>query len=208
MAFGLGDRERTALLVMDLQNDVVNPKSEVSQKLGFAKAVEQSGMLPKLKHLIEAFRAAKLPVVHVVVDFSEGKSFQMPTRGKFIEAIKTIGPMLEKDSWGGQIHDDFQPLPGEPVIRKPFFSAFAGTNLHEVLRSRDVSQLVLTGVTTDFVVDSTSWSASDLGYDVIVPRDACACATEQAHEDTLSRLAARADITDVDSIVAALQEKR
>lgn len=208
MSFDLGDCAHTALLVMDLQNDVVNPQSEVAQKLGFAKAVQESGMLDKLKQLIDAFRAAGLPVIHVVVDFSESKSFQTPTRGQFIQNIKKIGPMLEKDSWGGQIHEDFTPQPGEPVIRKPFFSAFAGTSLHEILRSRDVSQLVLTGVSTDFVVDSTSWSASDLGYDVIIPRDACACVTEKIQEETLQRLAARADITDVDSIIAAVEDQR
>jgi nicotinamidase-related amidase len=204
MAFDLGNSAKTALLVMDLQNDVVNPDSKIAQKLGFAKAVEESGVLNNIKRLLEAFRAAKLPVIHVVVDFSESKAFQKPHRGQFIKAIESFGPMLEKDSWGGQIHDDFMPGPDEPVIRKPFFSAFSGTKLHEVLRARDISQLILTGVTTDFVIDSTSWSASDLGYDVIVPRDACVCADSDTHENAIKRLAARADITDTASIVEAI----
>ena len=205
MPFDLGNTAKTALVVMDLQNDVVNPNSEIAQKLGFAKAVEESRVLDNIKRLLDAFRGAKLPVVHVVVDFSESKAFQKPHRGQFIKAIESFGSILEKDSWGGQIHEDFVPAEGEPVIRKPFFSAFSGTNLHEVLRSRDISQLILTGVTTDFVVDSTSWSASDLGYDVIVPRDACVCANIADHENAIKRLAARADITDTASIIEAIR---
>lgn len=205
MAFDLGDIRRTALIVMDLQNDVVNLRSPVAQKLGFAKAVEEAGVLDNIKRLLEAFREAELTVIHVVVDFSKSKVFQKPKRGRFIKGIESIGPMLEQGTWGGDIHEDFTPLAGEPVIRKPFFSAFAGTDLHEVLRSRDISQLILTGVSTDFVVDSTSWSASDLGYDVIVPADGCVCSDSKIQENALERLAARADITDVDSIIQAMR---
>jgi nicotinamidase-related amidase len=85
------------------------------------------------------------------------------------------------------------------------FSSFAGTNLHEVLRGKNITQLVMVGVATDFVVDATSWSASDLGYDVIVVSDGCCSNNVAAHEDALKRMAARADIADSATLLGALR---
>lgn len=206
MAFDLGDKQKTALVVMDMQNDIVSDRSEIARHLGFAEMVTKSGVIGHIKRLLEAFRQAKLPVVHVVVDFSVGKQFQMPHRGHFFRAIAGAGPMLAKGTWGGEIHEELTPAPGEPVVPKALFSAFGGTDLHKILRDRDVSQLVLVGVATEFVVDSTSWSASDLGYDVIVPRDGCSSANVEAHENALQRMAARADIVDVAALVEAVKE--
>lgn len=203
MAFELGDKHKTALLVMDMQNDIVHERAELAQKMGFAQMVKEGGIIDNIRSLLEGFRAAKMPVVHVVVDFSASKMFQMPHRGYFFQAVGNE-PILQKGTWGGAIHEDLTPMADEPIVGKGLFSSFAGTNLHEVLRSRDVTQLVMAGVATDFVVDATSWSASDLGYNVIVISDGCCSNSMAAHEDALKRLAARADIVDSATLLANL----
>jgi nicotinamidase-related amidase len=144
-------------------------------------------------------------VIHIIVDFSVGKQFQMPNRGQFFKAVTGGNPILQKGTWGGQIHDDLKPAAGEPVIGKSIFSSFASSDLHETLRARNITQLILTGVATEFVVDSTSWAASDLGYNVIVARDGCCGQNAKEHEDAIRRMAARADITTTDELIAALR---
>ncbi|MBF6569712.1 MAG: cysteine hydrolase [Candidatus Binataceae bacterium] len=205
MAFQLGDKTKTALLIMDMQNDIVHEKSAMAQHMGFAQTVRDSGVVKNIRRLLDASRAANISVVHIVVDFSVGKQFQMPDRGQFFKAITGGAPMLQKGTWGAQIHDDLAPAAGEQVIGKSMFSAFASSNLHEVLRARNVTQLILTGVATEFVVDSTSWNASDLGYNVIIPRDGCCGQTLKEHEDAIRRMAARADISSTDELIAALR---
>jgi nicotinamidase-related amidase len=205
MAIELGDKTKTALLVMDMQNDIVHENSTMAQQMGLAKTIKEAGVIKNIHRLMEASRAAKILVAHIVVDFSVGKQFQMPHRGHFFQAVTGGPPVLQKGTWGGQIHDDVAPATGEPVIAKSIFSAFASSNLHEVLRARDINQLILTGVATDFVIDSTSWDASDLGYNVIVPRDGCCAQNVKEHEAALSRLAARADISSIDELIAALR---
>jgi nicotinamidase-related amidase len=205
MGFDLGDAQKTALVILDMQNDIVSERSEIARRLGFAEMVTRSGVVGNIRRLLDAFRAARLPVVHVVVDFTVSRQFQMPHRGQVFQAIASAGPMLAKGTWGGEIHEDLTPAAGEPVVPKAMFSAFGGTDLHQILRQRDVSQLILVGVATEFVVDATSWSASDLGYDVIIPRDGCSSANPEAHENALQRMAARADIVDVATLTEALR---
>jgi nicotinamidase-related amidase len=205
MAFQVGDKSKTALLVMDMQNDIVHENSQIAQHMGFARTVKESGVVGNIRRLLDACRAYGVAVIYIVVDFSVGKQFQMPKRGQFFKSITGGPPILQKGTWGAQIHDDLKPQAGEPIVGKSIFSAFASSNLHELLRARDIRQLILTGVATEFVVDSTSWDASDFGYDVIVPRDACCSTSSQAHEDAIRRMEARADISTVDELIASLR---
>ena len=62
-------------------------------------------------------------------------------------------------------------MPGEPVIDKPGKGAFHATDLHSILQHRGISQLVVTGVTTEVCVNTTVREANDRGYDCLVPED-------------------------------------
>ncbi|MGF7236821.1 MAG: cysteine hydrolase family protein [Frankia sp.] len=73
-----------------------------------------------------------------------------------------------------QIHPLLAPVGDEPVLGKTTLSAFASTNLHEVLQTAGVGRLIVAGVATSGTVLSTTRWAVDIGYEVTVCADACA----------------------------------
>ncbi len=198
------DTKTTALLVMDMQNAIVHENSPVAQQMGFAQIVKESGVIPNIRSLLDACRQAKMAVFHIIVDFEVSKQFQAPKRGHFFQSIAHAVDLFKRGSWGFEIHEALQPLPDEPVVPKTFFSSFASSDLHERLRGKGITDVILTGVATDFVVDSTCWNAADLGYSVIVASNCCCTASQEEHEATLKKMTARADVASSKDIIAAL----
>jgi nicotinamidase-related amidase len=85
------------------------------------------------------------------------------------------------DGMQDQIHPLVAPMAGEPVLGKKSLSAFATTNLDEMLRQAGIGHLVIAGVATSGTVLSTTRWAVDIGYQVTVCADACADPDPEAH---------------------------
>jgi nicotinamidase-related amidase len=81
-----------------------------------------------------------------------------------------------------------QPKPGETVISKSRFSAFAGTGLADQLHAQGIDTLVLAGLTTECCVAATAWSGFEQDFHVFIAADACAAYEEDLHFSTLEAL--------------------
>ena len=75
---------------------------------------------------------------------------------------------------GVSLYSSIRPLPGEAVVRKHYPNAFRETNLLELLRTDEVSRLVICGMMTHMCIDATTRAACDDGFECIVVTDACA----------------------------------
>lgn len=87
---------------------------------------------------------------------------------------------------GWDIVPEVYPIEGEPIIDKPGKGAFYGTDLDLILRTRGITHVVLTGITTDVCVHTTMREANDRGYECLLLSD-CTGATD--HDNYLTALA-------------------
>ena len=109
------------------------------------------------KRLLESFRVAGEPVVHV--------------RHLWDEEEATF---MRPGTDGVEIHESVTPLDGETVISKQHPNSFRDTLLEDELRQAGVDELVVCGMMTSMCVDATVRAAVDLGFDTTVAHDACA----------------------------------
>jgi nicotinamidase-related amidase len=136
----------------------------------FWAAVENSSKI------LKACRAKGTHVVHV--------HLESPTHNPLHTAKvnRKIGLIVPPASEECESLDQVKPLPDELIINKTNGGAFSGTNLDFILRNMDIQSLITVGFLTDECVAASVYHASDLGYDVLLVRDACATHRNEAHE--------------------------
>jgi nicotinamidase-related amidase len=202
------DKKKTALMVMDLQKHMVDEQSPLAQHAGFAEMVKKTGLIQRVRKVMDAARTAGMPVITVKVDFSAGNFPHYPARGEFckiIAAENDDGQVLRPGVWGYDTVEEVAPREGDPVVLKRHMSAFAGSNLDEVLRARGITDIALTGVATSYVVTATNWSALNYGYSCIVIEDCCTTHNDEAQAAAINTLRAIADICTAEEFIRAIQ---
>jgi len=171
---------RTALLIIDMQNDICHAD-------GRAFMPDAAHKAPVVSAILDAFREAREPVIHVIrsyrTDTWDVERFRVPA----FQADR--GWAIEK-SWGQQPLDRLAPERGEPVVVKQRFSAFAFTELDLLLRRAGVTKIVVTGVNLPNCPRATMYDAVGLDYDVVAVADALATTSDETHRINLQDLAA------------------
>lgn len=166
---------RTALIVIDMQRDFLLPGG-FGESLGNDVGMLQRVIEP-LANLISAARDSGIPVIHTreghLPDLSDcppaklnrgAPSMRIGDPGRF-------GRILIRGEYGHDIVDELAPVEGETVIDKPGKGAFYATGLAEVLQRQGITQLIVTGVTTEVCVHTTTREANDRGYECLVVAD-------------------------------------
>ncbi len=184
----------SALLVIDMQRDFCAPGGYADQA-GLDIALLRAP-IPAIQQLLSAARARGLLVLHSreghrpdLSDLPEAKRQRAEHAGAPIGHQGPLGKLLVRGEYGHDLIDELQALPGEPVIDKPGYSAFAHTDLDLLLRTRGIRELIICGVTTEVCVSSTLRSAVDLGYACTVVGDACGSAYPELHDAALAMVA-------------------
>ncbi|WP_394560198.1 cysteine hydrolase family protein [Aquipseudomonas alcaligenes] len=181
----------TALIVIDMQRDFCAPGGYADQAgldIGLLRAP-----IPAIQALLDAARGRGLLVLHTreghrpdLSDLPEPKRRRAENAGAPIGSQGPLGKLLVRGEYGHDLIDELQPLPGEPVIDKPGYSAFAATDLELLLRNRGITDLIICGVTTEVCVSSTLRSAVDLGYACTLVSDACGSGYPELHAAALA----------------------
>jgi len=185
------NREKAALMVVDMQNFFLDPNSPTFTCGGLA-------ILPNLKKMITAFRNAGRPVIYT-------KHVHHPDRidagimGWWWEGMCIEG------SPESEVHSEIAPVAGEKVVLKHRYSAFYNTDLETILRCLKIEDLVITGIMTNMCCESTARDAYYRDYRVFFPADATGSINEEMHLASLLNLAfGFADITTADGILSQL----
>lgn len=160
MADPLKQDERSALLIIDIQNDYF-PGGKMELEGAEAAAAHASSVLKK-------FREQRMPVFHVRhLSTRPGSTFFIPGTA------------------GAEIHAKVQPREGEAVVEKHFPNAFRQTSLEEKLKAQNIQNLVVAGMMTHMCVDASVRQAADLGYKVTLVGNACATRAQSYGGETV-----------------------
>src|SRR5215213_4267053 len=143
------DPSKTAMIVVDMENDFVAPGASFEVPAGRA-------MLPHLQRALACCREQGIPVIYTThTHRADGSDLGLLRHDLRIGR----GEGLVEGSPGVDIYPEIAPRDGEIVISKHRFSAFQGTDLEIILRGLGVTTVVITGVTTENCCHATARDA-------------------------------------------------
>ena len=164
-------KEKTALVIVDLQNDFVRQSAPVLVK-------EALGTVPANQKLLAFARDKKMPVVFT--KFIAGKkpsllwnwSPEIEDSHCCVRGFERYYSDIDKTEQCSDIIDELKPvLPGDYVIEKYWYSAFRNTSLVDILRSEGVDTIIVTGTVTQICVMDTIHEGFTEGFKVIAVSD-------------------------------------
>ena len=189
---------RTVLLALHYQNDVVHPDGKI--RLGLAEGDGQrASVLAAAERLFAGARAARVPIVHVRVAFRPDHA-DVLRNGPIWDNVFAIGAVAD-GSWGAEFYTPLAPRPSEFVVRHTRINAFFGSPLEEILRHLDAKALVIAGIATNSVVEHTARHAADMGFFVTLAAEACASSRPHLHAAALENISLIGTVATVDDVL-------
>jgi nicotinamidase-related amidase len=179
------DPATSALLLLHYQNGLVRPEG-VFAFSGSAAQVEKHACLEKTASVLVAARTAGMPVFYVNIEFRPGfPELKKPTY-PLIESIQERNAFL-RGSWDAAVPEELEPTEGDITVINFNSSAFSHTDLDCMLRAMGVKDLYLTGIATNWVVESTARYGAELGYDITVLADCCQGFSDELHDFAIEK---------------------
>lgn len=189
---------RTAVVTSEMQNGVIGEQAALPE----LAAVARAGALPATVRLVEAARRAGVEVVHAVFERRpDGKGSN--TNARLFHAVAGREVKLAPGTPAVEVVPEIGVAPTDIVLRRRHgIGPMGGTDLDPVLRNLGVTTIVAAGVSVNVAITNLVMDAVNLGYNVVLPRDAVcgvpAAYAEAVIDNTLSLLAT---VTTVDELV-------
>ena len=175
----------TVLLLLDFVNDIVHPEGKLGAA-GYAAQVQAREVLQRANEAALYARSRDVPVVFVRVGFSADYR-ECPGGSPLFAPARQYGA-LRLGEWATEIHSAITLVESDYLITKHRVSAFYATPLEGILRQLNAQTLLLGGVATDLVVQSTALAAHDRDYRVVIMEDLCAGLRAEEHEGAIATL--------------------
>lgn len=176
--------ERTALLVIDIQNTYLEPKESAAETQRWQPFYDRMNniVIPNNARLLDWARGEGIEVMfaRIACETEDGRDRSLSQKKPGFNYL-----LLPKDREDSQIVPQLAPKGDEIVVTKTTDSALTGTNLRLMLRNLGITDVIVTGIFTDQCVSSTVRSLADESFGVVVVDDACAAATDALHEREL-----------------------
>lgn len=160
-----------AVLTMEIQRGVIGDLSSFPQ---LAETSRRAGVVPNTARLLGCARSHRVPVVHCTAEFRADRA-GTTVNCQLVAAVLRRPEHLLTGTPATEIMSELGPEPGDLIsTRFHGVSPFSGTSLDTSLRNLGVRTVVATGVSVNLGVLGLAIEAVNLGYRVVVPRDAVA----------------------------------
>lgn len=179
------DLKRTALLIVDLQNDFLHADGAYAR--GKAVLPTATQLIANMKSVVDAMRAAGGWIISTQFTLVPGRGGE-PMISPHLQQLR---PFLRKGdfqpgAWGHSLIDELAPA--DFVIEKVAYSAFYMTRLEFVLKKAGIDTLMIGGIVTNGGVASTLRDAHVRDFHTVLLTDGCAAFSQEAHEASIASL--------------------
>ena len=196
------DPQRCAMILQDMQNDVIMDGGAFAESGAPAHARAQR-VVENARRLADAARARGVMIIHVWFVVEAGAP-GMTLNAPLFEGIADTKAMV-RGSWGVAPVAGLEPKPGDLVVEKMRMSAWEGTRLETILKSTGRDMIINTGAWTNMSVEHTARTGADKGYFMIVPEDCCSTMNPEWHNASINfALQNVSVVTNSEAVIKAL----
>ena len=196
------DASRCALIIQDMQNDVVMEGGAFAAS-GSPQHCRDQNAIANVARLAARCRELGIPVIHVhflVHPGAPGMTLNAPLFEGVVDETALV-----RGSWGGAPVDELTPQPGDHVVEKMRMSAWEGTSLETILRAEGRDILIETGAWTNMSIEHTARTGADKGYVMVIPEDGCSTMNADWHRASIDYAMQNvALVTSTGRVIAAL----
>lgn len=196
------DPARCALIIQDMQNDVVMEGGAFAAS-GSPQHCREQNALAHVAELAAACRRLGVPVIHVhfvVPPGAKGLTLNAP----LFEGVLDSNALV-RGTWGAAPAPGAEVADGDYVVEKMRMSAWEGTTLETILKAEGRDILIETGAWTNMSIEHTARTGADKGYVMVIPEDACSTMNADWHRASINyALQNVALVTKTADVIAAL----
>ncbi len=196
------DPGRCALIIQDMQNDVIIDGGAFAESGSPGHAKEQN-VVVNVAGLADACRAKGIPVIHVWYIVEEGAP-GLKLNAPLFEGVRDTGAMV-RGTWGAAPAEGLEPKDGDHVVEKMRMSGWQGTRLENLLDGLGRDTVIVTGAWTNMSIEHTARTGADKGFSMVVPEDGCSTMNAEWHNAAINfALQNVSVVTDCASVKAAI----
>jgi gluconolactonase len=192
------DPKRSALVIQDMQNDVIIEGGAFADS-GAPEHAKAQNCVENVARLADACRAAGVPVIHVWYIVEKGAP-GLKLNAPLFQGVRDADALV-RGSWGAAPAEGLEPRDGDHVVEKMRMNGFFQTRLDVLLRGLGVENLIVTGAWTNMSIEHTARHGADAGYTVVVASDGTSTTGEEwqraALEYAMTNVARVASCTEI-----------
>jgi gluconolactonase len=177
------DPGRCALIIQDMQNDVIIEGGAFADS-GAPEHAKAQNVVANVADLAAACRSAGVPVIHIWYLVEEGAS-GLKQNAPLFQGVKESNGLV-RGTWGAAPAEGLEPQAGDHIVEKMRMNGFFETRLDILLRGLGAETILITGAWTNMSIEHTARHGADAGYEVVIASDGTSTINEEWHQAALN----------------------